>query len=92
MQRNENGLRVLTHVLSNVYSCLLCIIIFFSGNFFAVGTMFPVVEIWDIDLVDAPAPIRVLGVMEKKSKKKTSKKKVSLCQGLLQILYLTNHD
>ena len=53
---------------------------FFSGNFFAVGTMLPVVEIWDIDLVDAPAPIRVLGVMEKKSKKKTklkSKKKVS---------------
>ncbi len=60
---------------------------FFSGNFFAVGTMLPVVEIWDIDLVDAPAPIRVLGVMEKKSKKKKkleSKKKVShylLCEG-----------
>ena len=42
-----------------------------AGNFIAVGTMDPVVEIWDLDVIDAPEPAFVLG--DRSAKAPTSK-------------------
>ena len=64
---------------SSTFSCLL-------GNFVAVGSMSPAIEIWDLDLVDAVEPLVVLGtsietmtemmkLAKSKSKKKKNKKK-----------------
>ncbi|XP_068643116.1 uncharacterized WD repeat-containing protein C17D11.16-like [Aristolochia californica] len=47
------------------------------GNFIAVGSMEPTIEIWDLDLIDELQPFVVLGgVSEKKKKKKEGKKAV----------------
>jgi len=50
-----------------------------AGNFLAIGTMDPDIEIWDLDTVDCMYPNAILGrggdVKEKKKKKKKPKKK-----------------
>ncbi|KAL5703899.1 hypothetical protein ACHQM5_022392 [Ranunculus cassubicifolius] len=48
-----------------------------KGNFIAVGSMEPAIEIWDLDLINEVQPCLVLGgVVERKKKKET--KKVSI--------------
>ncbi|PIA31514.1 hypothetical protein AQUCO_04900073v1 [Aquilegia coerulea] len=44
-----------------------------KGNFIAVGSMEPAIEIWDLDLVDEVQPFMVLGGVAKKKKKKSKK-------------------
>ncbi|KAI5680273.1 hypothetical protein M9H77_01500 [Catharanthus roseus] len=47
-----------------------------KGNFVAVGSMDPAIEIWDLDIMDEVQPSAVLGgIVEKKKKKKEKKKK-----------------
>lgn len=55
---------------------------FFLGNFVAIGSMSPAIEIWDLDVVDAVEPLALLGTsvetmadMMKLAKCKSSKKK-----------------
>ncbi|ONM34991.1 Periodic tryptophan protein 1 [Zea mays] len=45
-----------------------------KGNFVAVGTMDPAIEIWDLDMVDEVQPHMVLGGLSKKKKKTKGKK------------------
>ena len=55
----------------------------FSGNFAAVGTFSPTIEIWDLDTLEAPEPAAVLGgelsmeevVAQTRGKKTTSKRR-----------------
>lgn len=50
-----------------------------KGNFIAVGTMEPSIEIWDLDIIDEVQPQTVLGGVFEKKKKKTKKgKKTSI--------------
>eukprot|EP01118_Nematostelium_gracile_P016496 TRINITY_DN6844_c0_g2_i1.p1 TRINITY_DN6844_c0_g2~~TRINITY_DN6844_c0_g2_i1.p1 ORF type:complete len:457 (-),score=137.22 TRINITY_DN6844_c0_g2_i1:628-1998(-) len=44
-----------------------------KGNFVAVGTFEPQIEIWDIDVVDAIQPVATLGLSIKQTKKKNAK-------------------
>ncbi|GFZ19666.1 transducin/WD40 repeat-like superfamily protein [Actinidia rufa] len=46
-----------------------------SGNFIAVGSMEPSIEIWDLDIMDEVQPAVVLGGVAEKKKKKKGKKK-----------------
>ncbi|XP_027169100.1 uncharacterized WD repeat-containing protein C17D11.16 [Coffea eugenioides] len=47
-----------------------------KGNFVAVGSMEPAIEIWDLDVMDEVQPSAVLGGVVEKKKKKGKKKSV----------------
>ncbi|XP_073004233.1 uncharacterized WD repeat-containing protein C17D11.16-like [Typha latifolia] len=46
-----------------------------KGNFIAVGSMEPAIEIWDLDLIEEVQPLVVLGGLSKKKKAKGKKTK-----------------
>lgn len=47
--------------------------LFVEGNFLALGTMEPVIEIWDLDVLEALEPAGILGSKPQKKKKKLKK-------------------
>ena len=42
---------------------------FILGNYVAVGTMEPEIQIWDLDIIDTIEPAFMLGVKKKKRRK-----------------------
>ena len=62
----------------------VCFVLFFhthqlpnrpNGNFLAVGTFLPIIEIWDLDVVDDIQPSATLGSVPRPPEKKMKKNK-----------------
>lgn len=52
-----------------------------KGNFIAVGSMEPAIEIWNLDIIDEVQPAVVLGGTEEKKKKKGKKVSIKYKEG-----------
>lgn len=67
----ESSRRELT--VSRIFPCFTIVFFLPGGNFVAVGTMEPHIDIWDLDLVDTLEPVASLGKRKKKKSKKVGK-------------------
>ena len=59
--------------VSRIFPCFTIVSFLLLGNFVAVGTMEPHIDIWDLDLVDTLEPVASLGKRKKKKSKKVGK-------------------
>lgn len=59
-----------------------------SGNLCAVGTMEPLIQIWDLDIVEALEPVAILGPKSKKKSKSEEKKAVKKKKKFFQVFFI----
>jgi len=60
-----------------------------SGNYIAVGTMEPEIQIWDLDVIDTVEPVFTLGKKKKKKKKKKTPDSTKLSGHTSSVLSLS---